>query len=195
MAGLRPDGPGPRGGDRPVHSAGRRESADRGADRVLPHPGLPHRRGAGWADLLAAEASTVVAAAQFGRSDEPVSQRVREMLQSRETIAQAQGVIMQRDGVAATAASAVLRGTSRRTGRPLRDVAAECLASIRDGAAPRGNARAGTGAAAMAVRGYVRTALGVGVKPAPMSVTVDHVAGVFAALWLPPRSAQRRMPA
>jgi len=158
----------------------------------------------------------VVAAAQFGRSDEPVSQRVREMLQSRETIAQAQGVIMQRDGVAATAASAVLRGTSRRTGRPLRDVAAECLASIRDGAAPRGNARAGTGAAAMAVRGYVRTALGVGVKPAPMSVTVDHVAdavaaglrrgagvvwgpgrlaGVFAALWPLPRSAQRRMPA
>ena len=138
------------------------------------------------------------------------------MLQSRETIAQAQGVIMQRDGVAATAASAVLRGTSRRTGRPLRDVAAECLASVRDGAAPRGNTRAGTGAAAMAVRGYVRTALGVGVKPAPMSVTVDHVAdavaaglrrgagvvwgpgrlaGVFAALWLPPRSAQRRMPA
>ena len=181
MVGLRPDGPGPRGGDRPVHSAGRRESADRGADRVLPHPGLPHRRGAGWADLLAAEASTVVAAAQFGRSDASQS-AVREMLQSRETIAQAQGVIMQRDGVAATAASAVLRGTSHRTRRPLCDVAAECLASIRDGAAPRGNTRAGTGAAAMAVRGYVRTALGVGVKPAPMSVTVDHVAGVFAAL-------------
>ena len=89
----------------------------------------------GWAELFAAEAATLVApAAPSGGPDAAVGRQIREAMQSRETIAHAQGVIMQRDGVCAGAAYAALRDTSRRTGRPLRDVATECLSTIRRGA-------------------------------------------------------------
>ena len=150
---------------------------------------------AGWADLLAAEASAMVAAAQFGSPDTPVGHRIREALESRETIAQAQGVIMHRDGVSATRAYEVLRETGRHADRPLREVAAECVASVRDGAAPRGDALAGTGAALMAVddvAGVVAAGLrrSVGVVWVP-----TRLAGVLGALRLMPRSARRRVPA
>ncbi len=95
------------------------------------------REEAGWAELFAAEAAAVVAAAGPDEPDEPGGQRLREALQAREAIAQAQGVIMHRDRVSAYAAYEVLRDTSRRTHLPLRDVAAEFVASTRDGAAAR----------------------------------------------------------
>jgi anti-anti-sigma regulatory factor len=86
-----------------------------------------------WAELIAAEASGLLRAGPSGGPDGPVGLRVREALQFREAIAHAQGVIMHRDGVSSTAASAVLRDISRRTGQALREVAADCVASYRHG--------------------------------------------------------------
>ena len=160
---------------------------------------------AAWAELFADEAATMVAAAQSGGSDTPAGQRIRDVLQSREAIAQAQGVIMQRDAVSAATAYAVLRDTSRRTDKPPSAVAAECVASIRDGAAPLADLPVSGTPATMAVRpGYVPTATAGGVadavfaglrRGAGMGRVPGRLVGRFALLRLLPRSAWRRLPA
>ena len=53
----------------------------------------------------------------------------RVVEESRETIAQAQGVVMARQGVTAEVAYAALRQSSKRTGTPVRHRAAEIVAS------------------------------------------------------------------
>jgi anti-anti-sigma regulatory factor len=62
--------------------------------------------------------------------------RIRAALQTREAIAQTQGVTMRRDGVSALTASEVLHDTSRCTGGLVHNVAVQYVASVRDGAAP-----------------------------------------------------------
>lgn len=75
-----------------------------------------------WADQFAAEASTVLTKAQgLSPSTELLAQILRA-LQSRQVIAQAQGILMHRDGIAPDAAYARLRETSRATSKPLLDV-------------------------------------------------------------------------
>ena len=89
-----------------------------------------------WTDQFAAEASLVVAAAHLGESVPPLQEQVNQALLSRESIALAQGVVMQRDGVAAEAAHRTLRNHSRRTGTPLRLVAEELVAGHRHATTP-----------------------------------------------------------
>lgn len=74
-----------------------------------------------WAAQFAAEASVLVAKAQAGTSADALSEQIQRALLSREVIALAQGMVMQRDSVSPSAAYAALRDESRRTGRPLRD--------------------------------------------------------------------------
>ena len=75
-----------------------------------------------WADQFAAEAATVVSSARLDDSVHGLGAQIRAALLSREVIALAQGMVMQRDGVAPAVAHATLIETSRATGRRLRDV-------------------------------------------------------------------------
>jgi len=80
-----------------------------------------------WADQFAAEASTLIGKAHPGTSADALNEQIQRALLSREVIALAQGMVMQRDGVSPLAAYAALRDDSRRTGRPLRDVCDELV--------------------------------------------------------------------
>ena len=93
-----------------------------------------------WADQFAAEAATVVSSALLAPSVDSLSQQIQQALQSREVIALAQGMVMHRDSISHTAAHAVLRDVSRRTGRPLRDV---CDQLVGYSASNRGTADGG----------------------------------------------------
>ena len=75
-----------------------------------------------WADQFAAEAASVVSSANLSAPVRDMSAQIRRALISREVIALAQGMIMQRDGATPAAAHAQLMDTSRRTGRRLLDV-------------------------------------------------------------------------
>ena len=83
------------------------------------------------ASLFAAEASTILAAAQVDVSDEQWSDRLTEALQTRQDIAQAQGVIMGSDGVDAATAYAKLRRVSVTTDVPLAAIARDLVDAIR----------------------------------------------------------------
>lgn len=82
-----------------------------------------------WADQFAVGASAVVASALPEASDEVLREEVQEALLSREVIAQAQGIVMHRDGLAPDAAYAVLRDASSRTGDSLRKVCERVMKS------------------------------------------------------------------
>lgn len=82
-----------------------------------------------WADLFASEASTVLCRAQQGADASALSSELQGALLSRETIALAQGVVMERQGISATAAYVTLILTSRRTSQPLREVCQEVLSA------------------------------------------------------------------
>jgi len=75
-----------------------------------------------WADQFASEAASVVSSANLSAPVRDLSAQIRRALISREVIALAQGMIMQRDGATPAAAHAQLMETSRRTGRRLLDV-------------------------------------------------------------------------
>lgn len=79
------------------------------------------------ASVFAAEASAVLAGAALGDTDRQPDRRLVEALQSRQMIALAQGMIMQRDHVSADAAYTVLQRSSRGTGIPLQDRAAQMV--------------------------------------------------------------------
>ncbi len=81
------------------------------------------------AALFATQASGILAEAGVDIATEAVAKRFQDALQVRETIAQAQGVMMARQGVTAEAAYAALRQSSKRTGTPVRHRAAEIVAS------------------------------------------------------------------
>ena len=88
-----------------------------------------------WADQFAVEAATVVSTARLDESVHGLSSQIRAALHSREVIALAQGMVMQRDGVAPAVAHATLIETSRRTGRRLRDVSDDLVRANSDGTA------------------------------------------------------------
>lgn len=81
------------------------------------------------AALFATQASGILAEAGVDIATEEVAKRLQDALQGRETIAQAQGVVMARQGVTAEVAYAALRQSSKRTGTPVRHRAAEIVAS------------------------------------------------------------------
>ncbi len=83
------------------------------------------------ASVFATEASLILSHAGLDVSDEQGSLRLEEALRSRQVIAQAQCVVMERDGVSEDAAFALLRDFSRRSNRPLRERAADVVGSTR----------------------------------------------------------------
>ena len=82
------------------------------------------------AALLATETSTLLGRTGANATDEQVAERLAEALAARQVIAQAQGVIMQRDGVAEDDAYTTLRRTSLTAGMPLRQQAEHLVASV-----------------------------------------------------------------
>ena len=81
------------------------------------------------AALFASEASTILADARLEVADDELAGRVAQALRARQVIAQAQGVIMQREGVDEDAAYTALRRSSIRTGTPLREHAERVVAA------------------------------------------------------------------
>jgi AmiR/NasT family two-component response regulator len=75
-----------------------------------------------------------LADARVDITTETVAKRLRDALEVRELIAQAQGVVMARQGVSAGVAYGALRRSAKRTGVPVRDRAAAIVAATpRDG--------------------------------------------------------------
>jgi anti-anti-sigma factor len=85
------------------------------------------------AGILATGASTVLTAAGADVSDEQLASRVQEALRVRQMIAQAEGVIMERQNVDGKGAFDVLRRASGSSGLPLRDEARDVLDSSHRG--------------------------------------------------------------
>ena len=81
------------------------------------------------ASVFAAQASVILTEAGLDVTDEQLASRFREALRSREVISQAQGVIMERDGVSEDNAYSDLRRFSRWNGRPLRERAHDIVVS------------------------------------------------------------------
>lgn len=83
------------------------------------------------AALFATQASEILSEARVDMTVDDVAERLREALLGREIIAQAQGVIMGREGSSAEAAYATLRQSSRRAGVTIRERAAATLVTAR----------------------------------------------------------------
>jgi anti-anti-sigma factor len=83
------------------------------------------------ATVFATEASAVLTDAGLDLSDEERSARFQDALLTREVIAQAQGVLMERDGIGEDEAYTLLRIHSQRTGQPLHRRAQDVTASAR----------------------------------------------------------------
>lgn len=83
------------------------------------------------AALFATQASGILTEARADLTTEKVAQRLREALSGREIIAQAQGVIMGRQGTSADAAYAVLRHSSRQAGITIRQRASAIVDNAR----------------------------------------------------------------
>ncbi len=83
------------------------------------------------ASVLAAETSTILTEAGVHLAGGEASQRFQDALRTRQVIAQAQGVLMERDGISEDEAYRVLRIHSQRTGQSLhhraRDVTSSAL--------------------------------------------------------------------
>ena len=75
------------------------------------------------AALFASEASAILAEAGVETRLDSVAKRLRDSLSAREIIAQAQGVVMARQGISAEAAYASLRQSSKRSGSTIRECA------------------------------------------------------------------------
>lgn len=91
-------------------------------------PGAFGRDGAELATLFADQASIVLTHAGDDAPQEPSGQLI-EALRMREVIAQAQGALMERDGIAPDEAFAILRHSSRRTSTPVLRLAQEIVSS------------------------------------------------------------------
>lgn len=83
------------------------------------------------ASVFATEASLILRDAGVDVSDEQLVGRLDEALRSRQVIAQAQGVVMERDGISEEEAYTLLCNFSRRSNRPLRERAADVVSSTR----------------------------------------------------------------
>ena len=83
------------------------------------------------ASVFATEASTILSDAGVDVSDNQLSARIGEALRTRNIIAVAQGVLMERQGISEERAYTVLRTSSQRTGRPLSEEATSTVESTR----------------------------------------------------------------
>ncbi len=83
------------------------------------------------ASVLAAEASTILSDVEAATRADLRSNRLQRALRTRNTIAQAQGVIMERQGISESAAFTALRKYSQQTNEPLRDHARDVADSTR----------------------------------------------------------------
>ena len=83
------------------------------------------------AALFATEASSILTGVETEMGDDHLSLRLLGALRTREIIAQAQGVLMEREGLAARDAHAALRRQSLANGSPLQERAAEIVMSTR----------------------------------------------------------------
>jgi len=81
------------------------------------------------ASVFATEASAILTDAGAGVSDEQLASRYQQALRTREIIALAQGMVMERDGVGQDDAYAILRRTSQHSDQRLRDRAEDIVAS------------------------------------------------------------------
>ncbi len=81
------------------------------------------------AALFASEASAILAEARVETGVDGIAKRLRESLSAREIIAQAQGVIMARQGISAEAAYANLRQYSKKHGITIRECAAALVSN------------------------------------------------------------------
>jgi GAF domain-containing protein len=88
------------------------------------------------AALFATQASGILADAGADVSEEERSARLADAMRSREVIAQAQGVVMGREGVTPEAATSVLRRAARAAGTTVRQVATEVVALASNPAGP-----------------------------------------------------------
>ncbi len=83
------------------------------------------------AAIFATEASRLLCRAGAGVTDDELSDRLALALQTRRSIAHAQGVLMEREGIGAQEAYTLLRTFSRETNQPLRQRAADIAGSTR----------------------------------------------------------------
>lgn len=83
------------------------------------------------AALFATEASAILADAGWDATHDLLAGRIGEALTGRQVIAQAQGIIMQREGLTGDAAYAGLLRASLDAGMPLRECAEDIVASAR----------------------------------------------------------------
>lgn len=84
------------------------------------------------ATAFADQAATIVGYSGAQRSAEQVTERLRSALEARETIAQAQGILMGRQEVSAEQAYVILRRRSQDTDVPLIDQARQLIADVAD---------------------------------------------------------------
>ena len=85
------------------------------------------------AAAFAAQASSVLSDAETNLSDDELSIRFQGALRARQVIAQAQGVLMEREGISEVDAYGALRRFSLHNGRPLFERAENIVASARRG--------------------------------------------------------------
>ena len=90
------------------------------------------------ASVLAAETSAILSEVEAHPRADSRSNRLQRALRTRKTIAQAQGAIMERDGISESAAFTALRKYSQRTNEPLREYARDVADATRG---PRPEAR------------------------------------------------------
>jgi len=83
------------------------------------------------ASIFATEASRLLSKAGAGVTDDQLSDRLALALRTRQSIAHAQGVLMEREGIGADDAYTLLRAFSRETNQPLRERAADVAGSTR----------------------------------------------------------------
>ncbi|MGH9062598.1 MAG: GAF and ANTAR domain-containing protein [Acidimicrobiales bacterium] len=85
------------------------------------------------ASVFATQASAVLARGGVGTREESLAAHLQEALRTRQVIAQAQGVVMERDRLSREEAHALLRRLSRSGDVALRDLATSIVASARAG--------------------------------------------------------------
>jgi hypothetical protein len=83
------------------------------------------------AAAFATETSLILSEADMDMTDDQLSIRFQGALRGREVIAQAQGVLMERDGLSELDAYSALRRFSRGSGRPLHERAEHVVTSTR----------------------------------------------------------------
>jgi anti-anti-sigma factor len=83
------------------------------------------------AAVFATEASIILGGAGIDVSEDQLSARVQDALEARRIIAQAEGVVMEREGISTDDAYTLLVNFSRRTGQPVIERAADVVDSTR----------------------------------------------------------------